>query len=89
MAFAERLPSSQHCPWDWEKQELFFSPGPFTAQDAGEAEQHDAGLVLLPTQHSLIALDRGERDDSGALNRMLQLLPHFPSKVVKSTGGIN
>lgn len=45
-----------------------FSLAPFTAQDAGEAEQRDAGLVLLPTEHGLIAPDRGEREDSGALN---------------------
>lgn len=66
-----------------------FSFAPFTAQDAGEAEQRDAGLVLLPTEHGLIAPDRGEREDSGALNCILQLLPHFPRKAVKNTSGIN
>lgn len=28
------------------KQELAYSSMPFTAQDAGEAEQHDTGLLL-------------------------------------------
>lgn len=75
------------------KQELASSPAPFTAQDAGEAEQHDTGL-LLPANRAWFNGFRQKgkgkrRENSEALNQMLQLFTCFPGKGVRNTGGIN
>ena len=76
-----------------KKQELAYSPALFTAQGAGEAEQHDTGL-LLPANRAWFNgfQQKGKeerREDAEALNQMLQLFPCFPSKGLRNLDGIN
>lgn len=70
LAFAKLLTSSHHCLWDWKKQEMTFSLSYHRMQKLSSTVQ---GFCCLPTKHGLINLDRREREDSEALNQMLQL----------------
>lgn len=93
LAFAELLPSSQHCLWDRQNKSWLILQCLSLHRMQEKLSSMIQGFCCLPTEHGLMAFDRREkgerREDSEALNQMLQLFPCFPSKEVGTMGGIN
>lgn len=89
VAFAELLPSSQHCLWDWQSGSWLILQLLSQHRMQEKLSNTIEDFCCLRIKHGLMAFDvrKGGKEDSEALNQMLQLFPCFSSKDVNNVDG--